>query len=333
MLNQEQPDLSISKRQLQQTPDHFAILSGQVQDIEEFSQAFQGFALVMTQLSPGQCRGTFLAIRIGDWQLLRVTVNCAVHTTGTRLPGGIGFCTPLSPLSGELVNHKTPLPYQSLFGLDCTRTADLISPQAFDLTLVVTSTIRFQEYLHALERDDIDEAIFRLNHIQITDEAHSTFQAYLQQIFHLAVTNPKLLKQSQTLVQRDLLPLIVNCFDPEVNDRLRVYPFRRSVIVQQAEDFIVANLDQPLTLQDLCEAVKVSKSALSYGFQEIFGMSPMAYLKIRRLNSVRHVLQASCSETDTVLGIANRFGFWHMGHFSRDYKQLFGESPSETLKR
>jgi AraC family ethanolamine operon transcriptional activator len=27
------------------------------------------------------------------------------------------------------------------------------------------------------------------------------------------------------------------------------------------------------------------------------------------------------------------FGFWHAGRFSQDYKALFGESPSETLKK
>jgi AraC family ethanolamine operon transcriptional activator len=28
---------------------------------------------------------------------------------------------------------------------------------------------------------------------------------------------------------------------------------------------------------------------------------------------------------------AMQWGFWHMGHFSKNYRQLFGESPVETL--
>ena len=33
-----------------------------------------------------------------------------------------------------------------------------------------------------------------------------------------------------------------------------------------------------------------------------------------------------------VVDIANAWGFWHSGQFAADYKQLFGELPSTTLK-
>jgi AraC family ethanolamine operon transcriptional activator len=34
-----------------------------------------------------------------------------------------------------------------------------------------------------------------------------------------------------------------------------------------------------------------------------------------------------------VADIAIRWGFWHMGQFARDYRAMFGELPSETLKK
>jgi AraC family ethanolamine operon transcriptional activator len=332
VLNESQ-SLYDSSRQPHQVADQGIIVARQVQDIEEFNEAFPGFGFSITQLSAGRCEGKFLAIQIDGLQLIRINANCSAYTTGTRAPDRIAFSTTLVPPEGELVSHKTALPYHSLFGLDATREASLVSPKRVDLALVITSANQFRKYLHEFERDDIDEHLFKNNYIQVADEAYCNVQAYLKQIFHLADTNPIFLHHSQTLLKGDLLPLLVNCFNAENSPRLCVYPFRRSMLVQQAEDFIEAHLDRPLTLQDICQAVNTSKSALSYGFQEIFGMSPMAYLKIRRLNGVRHALKESNPETDTVLGIANRYGFWHMGHFSRNYKQMFGESPSETLKR
>jgi AraC family ethanolamine operon transcriptional activator len=35
----------------------------------------------------------------------------------------------------------------------------------------------------------------------------------------------------------------------------------------------------------------------------------------------------------SVAVVAANWGFWHPGQFAKDYKQLFGENPSETVKR
>ena len=39
---------------------------------------------------------------------------------------------------------------------------------------------------------------------------------------------------------------------------------------------------------------------------------------------------AAPDDPHTVADIAARWGFWHMGHFSQDYKALFGETPTQT---
>lgn len=31
--------------------------------------------------------------------------------------------------------------------------------------------------------------------------------------------------------------------------------------------------------------------------------------------------------------VAARWGFWHLSRFASDYRTLFGESPSQTLRR
>jgi AraC family ethanolamine operon transcriptional activator len=101
----------------------------------------------------------------------------------------------------------------------------------------------------------------------------------------------------------------------------------------QAQDEILAHLEKPLTLKALAKRLGSSSSALSYGFKELFNMSPMRYLKVQRLNTVRRRLKASDPEIHSVEALANRFGFWSAGHFARDYQTMFGELPSETLQR
>jgi AraC family ethanolamine operon transcriptional activator len=37
--------------------------------------------------------------------------------------------------------------------------------------------------------------------------------------------------------------------------------------------------------------------------------------------------------SETVTEVAFRWGFWHLSRFAREYRSMFGESPSETLRR
>ena len=76
----------------------------------------------------------------------------------------------------------------------------------------------------------------------------------------------------------------------------------------------------------------VSERALYNGFRTWRGNSPKSYLKAVRLDRVRTELLGVKSKTGNVSDIARECGFRHMGNFARDYRQRFGERPSETLR-
>ena len=59
----------------------------------------------------------------------------------------------------------------------------------------------------------------------------------------------------------------------------------------------------------------------------------MAYLKQKRLEAARKTLLAAEPSTTSITEVATQWGFCHLGRFARDYRQLFGELPSETIKR
>ena len=68
-----------------------------------------------------------------------------------------------------------------------------------------------------------------------------------------------------------------------------------------------------------------------------FGMGPMALLKQIRLGQVQHVCviasNVNAGGCSTVQEVANHFGFHSRNHFARDYRNLFGEAPPQTLAR
>lgn len=102
--------------------------------------------------------------------------------------------------------------------------------------------------------------------------------------------------------------------------------------VTAARDYIQAHLGKPLGLETLSREVGVSVRTLEYAFRNVFDETPLQFIKHCRLTAARrHLLRKAEHPGLTVTGVALRCGLGHLGYFARDYRRLFGESPSETL--
>lgn len=107
-----------------------------------------------------------------------------------------------------------------------------------------------------------------------------------------------------------------------------------SPYVRRALEHAHANLAAPLTVASLAAAVGVSVRTLQAGFARELGRSPSAYVRDLRLDRVRAELSAADPTAGVhVTDVALRWGFSHLGRFSRSYQRRFGELPSATLHR
>ncbi len=98
-------------------------------------------------------------------------------------------------------------------------------------------------------------------------------------------------------------------------------------------EYIDAHIDEPLRISDLCANAAVSESAFLKLFKRQLGMTPKSYLAGQRLFGVHRELWRSDPSSTLVSRVAESWGFWHMSQFAADYRRLFGELPSATLKR
>ena len=134
-----------------------------------------------------------------------------------------------------------------------------------------------------------------------------------------------------------LLRMVVSWLQPQL---LEEQPAEQQRIRERAGrdsfdeliDYIRANLDQPLRLSDLEARSHYSSRALQYAFRERLGCTPRQWIRQQRLEQAIGQLQQG-GQDRSIRAIALACGYRHMSHFSSDFKQRFGLSPSAAKKQ
>jgi AraC-like DNA-binding protein len=102
--------------------------------------------------------------------------------------------------------------------------------------------------------------------------------------------------------------------------------------VHKARTFIESHLDEEIKLGDIANATGVCPRLLQKAFSYHCGCSPMRFVTLARLHQVRQALTQASTNTK-IVDVMMQYQFTQGGKFAKEYQQLFGEKPSETLKR
>lgn len=101
-------------------------------------------------------------------------------------------------------------------------------------------------------------------------------------------------------------------------------------LVRKFDDFLAANAGKTVYSADVARQLGVSVRTLHNAVVAIRGMSMHRYTRLRRLWDVRQQLvQGPAPQSIRAVALLN--GFWHMGEFAALYRELFGETPQQTL--
>jgi AraC family ethanolamine operon transcriptional activator len=104
-------------------------------------------------------------------------------------------------------------------------------------------------------------------------------------------------------------------------------------LVREVERYVDARPHMAVHISEICAALRVSRRTLHRAFHDAVGIGPVAFLRRRRLCAVHAALTNADPSRTRVTDIAIEFGFLEMGRFAGQYLNLFGESPSATLRK
>lgn len=101
--------------------------------------------------------------------------------------------------------------------------------------------------------------------------------------------------------------------------------------LERAIDWLDRHADEDISIEQLARRAGASIRTLQNSFRQHLSTTPNAYVLQIRLSRVREELLNGPID-QTIEAIASRWGFRHMGYFASRYRELYGNSPSDTRK-
>jgi AraC-like DNA-binding protein len=296
--------------------------------------ATPGVVMHVTPLRHESFYVDLLTVRLGDLVLVRGACS-PLLLVATPGPATVALQFPMDHVDTLVLNGRLLPPFGfCLYGpeaqlvrsstKDVTYAVLVMPPEVADMHLVMEDGrpgVGPREHVMRAARAEHWNRMAQLIR-SATDVAREAPEIFATEQPRLALRSSLLAVAQEMVSAANDAETVVKRRSPTVSTR----------VVLGAEAYLNAHVDRPIYTDELCRVLGVSPATLGEAFHSALGISPHRYLKLRRLNMVRAALlrQERASQL-LVKSVALAHGFWHLGQFSRDYRDHFGEAPSKTL--
>ncbi|MBM7074350.1 helix-turn-helix transcriptional regulator [Shewanella sp. 202IG2-18] len=285
-----------------------------------------------TQLKTGNLNVRYNEVNLGSAQIMREALTTGGMIQATPNSQYIPFAFPLIHSSNfrfcgqERRNHTF-----------CKASGGSWE-MVYDDNLDYIGAVFLKEYLSSKYQQifnrELPDSLLQSSIIEVTPQKSLYFSNQLNKIMSLSrnINLNGLTKTAALLSSETLQVTLDTLIDPIASTSLEKSQSKRQVGVYKVVDYLHHNAHLLPDIATLCNVAGMSERSLQYGFLEQFGVTPIKYLRLIRLNGARKQLQNSEKKRFKVIDIALNWGFIELGRFSKEYKALFQEPPSKTLR-
>jgi AraC family ethanolamine operon transcriptional activator len=285
------------------------------------------------QTSPGVFQGQVRELFDGPLQAFEEVANCATNQHCRPWQGGVwlGLSVPEQPAGLRFMGR--PVGGHELMISDGSEAFDLQVPAGHGLYGLVFDPRELLGHVHA--RDQAVTSPARIPGVRLqtlTPTQRFRLVGLLREVLRGLEADPGALahEASRRSLREALMTVLADTLMPaDQADAVTPRQQRRQDVVRRVRELVTEQPQDYLGVERLCSELHITRRTLQNCFQDSLGISPANYLRLVRLNAVRRELRNGTAD-QTIGDVAARWGFWHMGHFSHDYKALFGETPSHT---
>lgn len=306
-------------------------------DVLQQADALPFWSQDYTQLDKGVFAGSVTSVSCRGVQLFRETMNRAVDQIASA-PADCYVIGLPTIVDSDSTWGLLPVRENSLITLD--KNAELLfrTSHLSEITVAVIAAKRLEEYAASVEWMDLDKVMDKVKPVeavqpQMVERMHAAVGGGMD--YFSTLDDSADIAQIWRHFEDDLMATCLQALS-QVKDNRSSHNHDQRVhryIVNRVRELTLSSYGYPLTIGELCTALRISRRTLNHAFARVLGVTPVAYMRNVRLHRVRAELQSSPYQVTTIANVASKWGFWHMSLFSRYYRELFGECPNETLER
>ncbi len=324
---------TIEGMQFPQTPKHFFKQLKKV-DIAELSSSEIGRNRRYLQLQPGKLQGSLSEIYLDGVILIREQLSTEVQIEAAPPANFVPLATLFSSASAmrfcgkQFKDNSLLQATGSEWNLRTSESLDYIG-SILDKTLLAKHT-------EILTGRPASPQWFISQASSVHPKALAYYKSGLNKVLLQLSKQPELLHNPdiRRLFSAQLFQLAIDLLSSTQQNQQPLTPYNRRLSgVRKVIDYLKVHASYLPTIPELCTVAQLRERSLEYGFKEQLGVTPVRYLKLVRLNGVKRDLKIANPATTRIVDIALRWGFVELGRFAGEYSRLFGELPSETLRR
>ncbi|MEZ0233039.1 MAG: helix-turn-helix domain-containing protein [Methylophilaceae bacterium] len=301
----------------------------QTHDFEQQAALLSGWNQDYLQISAGNFKGYISQIHLQDVHIFLEYTGQSLYQRGETSENVVAIGLPLTHQQGMFCGSHCQRNGLHLYS--GSNGFEFISAQKM---LVGVISVQLDSLLARLSPEHARLVRERTEKAQILNVSSQTWDMlchFLFAVFDLLKHKPELLQRDEfaRVLREAALAVVADSLTDEMG--MESLPLRSKTwgTIADVRDLVMHPSDAPLSVAELCKQLGMSRRNLQYHFEQAMDISPIAFLRAERLNGVRRMLKTANSVTEA----ATYWGFWHFGHFSQEYKKMFGELPSCTFRR
>jgi len=194
---------------------------------------------------------------------------------------------------------------------------DLVMPKGTTWSCINVPQAHLKRYGVTINKSEIF-------HLDTTVFAHFS-QSYESILNHIT---------KNIFTEETLQDMIITLFLHTIEENRNHIEFRYKdsyLIALNIKDYLMEHNESRVQMYQLCELTGKSVRTIERIFKQVYSITVRDFHTYHRFALIRQTLLHD--KHTSVSNAALKYGYMHLGRFSRKYKEIFGELPSQTLKK